>query len=142
MHVRFAFVGRVIEWRGPSPYYYVAVPADVSADILEVAASVSYGWGVIPVEARISEVAFTTSLFPKDGCYLLPLRVAVRKAHAIARRRRDGGDGDQAGVERRAAGRSADDDDPAPGAARWDRDRLQDTAGPTSASPWTWLCWR
>ena len=68
----------------PVAYYYVAVPAEVSADILDVAGSVSYGWGVIPVEARIGEVAFTTSLFPKDGCYLLPLRVAVRKAHGIA----------------------------------------------------------
>lgn len=82
--MRFEFVGRVIEWRGPSPYYYVAVPPSVSSDIQEVAASVSYGWGVIPVEARIGETAFTTSLFPKDGRYLLPLRHAVRTPQGIA----------------------------------------------------------
>ncbi|WP_435223094.1 DUF1905 domain-containing protein [Streptomyces sp. Tue6028] len=77
--MEFAFSGRVIEWRGPSPYYFVPVPDDESADIREVAAMATYGWGVIPVEARIGEVAFQTSLFPKDGGYLLPLKVAVRK---------------------------------------------------------------
>ena len=81
--MRFAFVGRVIEWRGPAPYYYVAVPESVSEDIQEVSALVTYGWGVIPVEARIGETAFTTSLFPKDGRYLLPLRDAVRKPQGI-----------------------------------------------------------
>lgn len=36
-----------------------------------------------PVEARIGAAAFTTSLFPKDGRYLLPLRDAVRKPQGI-----------------------------------------------------------
>ena len=43
----------------------------------------TYGWGVIPVEARIGGTAFSTSLFPKDGRYLLPLRDAVRRAERI-----------------------------------------------------------
>ena len=73
------FDGRVVEWRGPSPYYFVPVPEEESADIREVAAIATYGWGVIPVEARIGEVPFETSLFPKDGGYLLPLKDAVRK---------------------------------------------------------------
>jgi hypothetical protein len=77
--VQLVFSGRVIEWRGPSPYFFVPVPAEESADIHEVAALASYGWGVIPVGARISEVSFETSLFPKDGGYLLPLKDAVRK---------------------------------------------------------------
>ncbi|GAA5020634.1 DUF1905 domain-containing protein [Streptomyces siamensis] len=82
--MEFAFSGRVIEWRGPSPYYFVPVPDDESADIREVAAMATYGWGVIPVEARIGEVAFRTSLFPKDGGYLLPLKVAVRKPGGLS----------------------------------------------------------
>jgi hypothetical protein len=76
--VELAFTGRVIEWRGPAPYYFVPVPDQESADIREVAALASYGWGVIPVEARIGETAFATSLFPRDGGYLLPLKNAVR----------------------------------------------------------------
>jgi hypothetical protein len=78
------FSGRVIEWRGPAPYYFVPVPADESANIREVAAIATYGWGVIPVEARIGEVTFTTSLFPKDGGYLLPLKDAVRKPQGLS----------------------------------------------------------
>ncbi|MET9890477.1 DUF1905 domain-containing protein [Streptomyces sp. NPDC006465] len=77
--MELVFSGRVIEWRGPSPYYFVRVPDEEAADIREVAAIATYGWGVIPVEARIGEVAFQTSLFPKDNGYLLPLKVAVRR---------------------------------------------------------------
>jgi hypothetical protein len=73
------FHGKVIEWRGPAPFYFVRVPDAQAADIAEVAAMASYGWGCIPVEASIDDVSFTTSLFPKDGGYLLPLKAAVRK---------------------------------------------------------------
>jgi hypothetical protein len=81
--VRFTFAGRVIEWRGPAPYYYLPVPDEESADIREVASTASYGWGVIPVAARIGDVDFETSLFPKDGGYLLPLKAAVRRPRQI-----------------------------------------------------------
>jgi hypothetical protein len=42
------------------------------------AARLTYGWGVIPVTATIGKLEFTTSLFPKDGGYLLPIKNAVR----------------------------------------------------------------
>jgi hypothetical protein len=60
------------------------VPDEESADIREVAAIATYGWGVIPVEVRIGEIAFKTSLFPRDGGYLLPLKDAVRKPHCLS----------------------------------------------------------
>ncbi|WBO68265.1 DUF1905 domain-containing protein [Streptomyces camelliae] len=82
--MELAFAGRVVEWRGPAPYYFVAVPDAECADIRDVAAMASYGWGVIPVEARIGATAFTTSLFPKDGGYLLPLKTAVRRPEGLA----------------------------------------------------------
>jgi hypothetical protein len=81
--MEITFAGRVIEWRGPAPYYYLPVPDEESADIREVAAMATYGWGVIPVVARIGDVEFETSLFPKDGGYLLPLKDAVRKPKKI-----------------------------------------------------------
>lgn len=65
--MEFVFTSEVIEWRGPAPYHFVPVPEDESADVREVAALATYGWGVIPVEARIGEVSFTTSLFPGAG---------------------------------------------------------------------------
>jgi hypothetical protein len=82
--VELAFSSRVIEWRGPAPYYFVPVPDGQSADIREVAAMATYGWGVIPVEARIGDVAFETSLFPKNGGYLLPLKAAVRTPQGLS----------------------------------------------------------
>ncbi|MGW7524231.1 DUF1905 domain-containing protein [Streptomyces sp. NPDC054783] len=82
--MELAFAGRVVEWRGPAPYYFVAVPDAECADIRDVAALASYGWGVIPVEARIGGTDFTTSLFPRDGGYLLPLKSAVRRPEELA----------------------------------------------------------
>jgi hypothetical protein len=77
--MEFTFANRVIEWRGPAPFYYLPVPDEESADIRSVASTATYGWGVIPVVARIGDVEFETSLFPKDGRYLLPLKTAVRR---------------------------------------------------------------
>ncbi|MEV7386675.1 MULTISPECIES: DUF1905 domain-containing protein [unclassified Streptomyces] len=83
--MQFVFGGRVIEWRGPAPYYFVPVPEEESEEVRAVAAMASYGWGVIPVEARVGDgVVFETSLFPKDGGYLLPLKSAVRKPQGVA----------------------------------------------------------
>ncbi len=77
------FSGEVFQWRGPAPFYYVAVPNEESDDIQAVAAQVTYGWGVIPVRARIGRTLWETSLFPKDGRYLVPLKDAVRKPEQI-----------------------------------------------------------
>jgi hypothetical protein len=77
--VELVFTSRVIEWRGPAPYYFVPVPNEESTAIRERAPMATYGWGVIPIEARIGENAFTTALFPKDGGYVMPLKNAVRK---------------------------------------------------------------
>ena len=81
--MEFEFVGEVIEWRGPAPFYYAVVPEAESAAIREVAGAVSYGWGVIPVEAEVGGIRFTTSLFPRDGAYLLPLKGAVRRPAGV-----------------------------------------------------------
>ncbi len=77
------FSGEIIYWRGPSPYHYVPVPADESAAIKAVSSQVSYGWGVIPVLARIDDTEWETSLFPKDGRYLVPVKDLVRRAELL-----------------------------------------------------------
>jgi len=77
------FDGEIWYWRGPAPFYFATVPAPFSADIKDIAFEVSYGWGVIPVRARIGGTVWQTSLFPKDGRYALPVKVAVRRAERI-----------------------------------------------------------
>lgn len=75
--------GEVIVWRGPAPFYFVPVPAEESLDIRELANELTYGWGVIPVTVRLGDTEWTTSLFPKDDRYLVPLKVAVRRAERV-----------------------------------------------------------
>jgi hypothetical protein len=41
------FTGNVWEWRGPSPFYFVTVPVEESAQIEAASAMVTYGWGRI-----------------------------------------------------------------------------------------------
>lgn len=81
--MEFEFSGEIISWRGPAPYLFVPLPADVAADLREVASALTYGWGVIPVAARIGDTDWTTSLFPKDGGYLLGVKVAVQRAEGV-----------------------------------------------------------
>jgi hypothetical protein len=77
------FSGEVLEWRGPSPFYFVTVPDEESAELEMMSSLVTYGWGMIPVEAVIGTTRWTTSLFPKDGLYVVPLKSVVRRAEGI-----------------------------------------------------------
>jgi hypothetical protein len=77
------FAGEVWFWRGPSPFHFVTVPEHHCDDLARVAGEVSYGWGMIPVSARIGGTHWTTSLFPKDGGYVVPIKDKVRKAEEI-----------------------------------------------------------
>jgi Domain of unknown function (DUF1905) len=81
--VKLIFSGEIIYWRGPSPFHFVAVPADHSSTIEAVSSEVTYGWGVIPVMAELGSTSFRTSLFPQDGGYLLPIKKAVRNAEQV-----------------------------------------------------------
>jgi hypothetical protein len=77
------FTGDVWHWRGPAPYFFVTVPGAPSEELNAVSELVSYGWGMIPVRARIGGTRWRTSLFPKDGGYVVPLKDAVRRAEGI-----------------------------------------------------------
>ena len=77
------FKGKIWYWRGPSPFYFVTVPPKQVQDLKAILTFVTYGWGMIPVQARIGKTEFKTSLFPKDGSYIVPLKVIVRKAEKL-----------------------------------------------------------
>jgi Domain of unknown function (DUF1905) len=77
--VQFRFEAEVIHWRGPSPYFFAAIPEEHAAEIRRITRLVTYGWGMTPVDVTIGRVAFQTSLFPKDETYLLPLKAEVRR---------------------------------------------------------------
>ena len=77
------FNGKIWYWRGPSPFYFVTVPAKQCRDLKAISGFVTYGWGMIPVTVQIGKTEWKTSLFPKDGRYLVPLKDSVRKAETL-----------------------------------------------------------
>jgi hypothetical protein len=77
------FKGNIFYWRGPAPYLFVAVPEEPSRDLKAISAMVTYGWGVIPVNVRIGKTEWKTSLFPKEGRYLVPIRKSVQKSENL-----------------------------------------------------------
>ncbi|HEV3188300.1 MAG TPA: DUF1905 domain-containing protein [Acidimicrobiales bacterium] len=81
--MQLKFSGEIWFWRGPSPFHFVTVPEEESAELHAVSSLLSYGWGVIPVTARVGKTSWTTSLFPKDGGYLVPIKVVVREAERL-----------------------------------------------------------
>lgn len=76
------FSGEVVEWRGPAPFHFVRLPLDAADLVDEVKAEVVY-WGVVPVRARIGDTAFTTSMFPREQTWFLPVKDAVRRAEGV-----------------------------------------------------------
>jgi hypothetical protein len=82
--MHFEFTGRIIFWKGPAPWFFVAVPEAQSRDLKAISDLVTYGWGVIPVHVRIGRTKYKTPLFPKDGLYLVPIKVGVRKAEKLS----------------------------------------------------------
>ena len=81
--MKIKFQGVMIEWSGPSPFYFVPVPALPSKKINALAAQLTYGWGVIPVLGKIGKTDFSTALIPKDGLYYLPIKNVVRFAEKL-----------------------------------------------------------
>ena len=80
---RVEFEAEIIEWRGPAPYLFVQIPDEHFGEIRFAAREVSYGWGVVPVSARINGCEFTTALFPRGDAYLLPVKIAVQRAAKV-----------------------------------------------------------
>ena len=79
----FQVTGKVFEWRGPSPFYFVEINSMTSVEIQSESKEFSYGWGVIPVTAKIGSTDFTTAIIPKDGKYLFPLKDSVRSKEKL-----------------------------------------------------------
>lgn len=75
--------GELIEWRGPAPYLFLPVPPEESEEIKEAARGLIY-WGQVPVLVSLGDSEFRTALFPRDGRYLVPMKVAVQRAEGVA----------------------------------------------------------
>jgi hypothetical protein len=81
MHIEFD--ATIWYWRGPSPWFFVTVPDKQCDELRAISGFVTYGWGMIPAKVRIGKTEWTTSLFPKDGSYIVPIKASVRKAEDL-----------------------------------------------------------
>ncbi|GAB3954902.1 hypothetical protein GCM10029976_098180 [Kribbella albertanoniae] len=89
------FAGEVIEWRGPAPYYFLPVPESDSVALRAAGSEAGYReWGMLPVQVRMGSTEWKTSLWSRDGGYLLPLKDAVRKPAGL-----DAGDAVEVRIE-------------------------------------------
>ncbi|GAA1428208.1 hypothetical protein GCM10009616_07280 [Microlunatus lacustris] len=71
-------------WRGPAPWFFVTVPDEESVDLRAAAAALSYGWGMVPVTATVGATTWTTSLWPQEERYVVPVKADVRRAEGLA----------------------------------------------------------
>ncbi len=77
------FSGELWYWRGPSPFHFVTVPEEACVGLRALSPVVTYGWGMIPVRVRIGASEWDTSLFPKDGRYVVPVKDVIRNAEDL-----------------------------------------------------------
>jgi len=59
--MNFEFSGDIWFWRRPAPFYFVTVPREQSSELKAISGLVTYGWGMIPVTARIGKTKFFIS---------------------------------------------------------------------------------
>jgi hypothetical protein len=81
--MKFEFKGKIWFWRGPAPFFFVTVPEKEAREIKSISGVVTYGWGMIPTKVRIGKTEWETSLWPKDGLYIVPIKASVRKTENL-----------------------------------------------------------
>jgi hypothetical protein len=81
--MKLEFSGEIWFWRGPAPHHFITVPDEECGELEAASAFVTYGWGMIPVTAQIGATEWSTSLFPKDGRYIVPVKASVRNAEGL-----------------------------------------------------------
>lgn len=71
--------------RRADTWTFVSLPVEASEDIHEVAGGARRGFGAVRVQVTIGGSKWRTSIFPDaaKGCYVLPVKRAVRKAEAL-----------------------------------------------------------
>jgi hypothetical protein len=71
--------------RRTESWTFVSLPTGASEEIREMAGGARRGFGSLRVRVTIGGSTWTTSIFPDGGrgCYVLPIKRAVRKAEAL-----------------------------------------------------------
>ncbi len=81
--MEFEVIGELFEWRGPAPFYFVALPKGYAREIDEVKQELTYGWGMITCKIAIDGREYKTAITPKEGTYYIPIKDEIRKLHGL-----------------------------------------------------------
>lgn len=79
--LRLQFEGEVWFYNNPGAVYFVSLPVELSAEILDLVGQSLNPWGTVPVDVTVGEFSWASSMFPRKDrkCYDLPLNAKVRK---------------------------------------------------------------
>lgn len=82
---RYELESEVLVYTGSAAWRFLALPQEVAEEIRRTYGKGARAWGSLPVLAQVGNTLWKTSIFPdkKRATYLLPLKVAVRKAEGI-----------------------------------------------------------
>lgn len=85
--MQYTFSAELWSWdaRKSDSWTFASVPPDHSDDLRERIGP-RRGFGSVPVEVTIGGSTWRTSVFPdkKSGCFVLPIKAAIRKAEEIS----------------------------------------------------------
>ena len=81
----FTFVAELWIYPGKAAWFFATLPMEQSDWVRFLSGRRRRGWGAVRVKARVGETEWETSIFPdaKSGCYLLPVKAAVRKQEGV-----------------------------------------------------------
>lgn len=81
----FTFTAPVWRWSPDGNWFFMTLPLDLSEELTARYGYRRRAWASLPVEVTIGGSTWQTSLFNDKarGGYLLPLKVAVRKAEGL-----------------------------------------------------------
>jgi len=83
--VEFTFDAELWVWEARLAWTFVTVPAEVSEEVRSLAGGRRPGFGSVRVHVTIGTTRWATSIFPDSGsgCYVLPVKRAIRKAESL-----------------------------------------------------------
>lgn len=81
----FQFKAEVWLYPGEAAWHFVSLPKNISKQIKKEFGDMARGWGSLPVNVKINNTKWKTSIFPesKSDTYILPLKLEVRKLEDI-----------------------------------------------------------
>ncbi len=78
------FRAELFQWHGPAPYFWVRLSPEACDYVRDLAGQTTYGWGAVPVRVRVGGTEWETSLLPREGGYVLPVKNGVRQREDLA----------------------------------------------------------